>query len=233
MDVKQIIFGGPSVRRADVPVYKNSVQEWLPIADIQDGVVIMKDGRYVKLLEVYPVNFYLKSHTEQQNIIYYFQSYLKIAPDNLQIRIFTQKVDINAYMERMWQFYDDEPNESCREMIEDNVNMVHYLAHNEAVTRRFFIIFSLEPGMKIRGNEFRDIVARLQAEADTARQYLDSCGLEVVQWDDPDDAIINLFYEYLNKNTCKSNKLTGKTADMLGSFACVSEQPNFYEEENE
>ncbi|MDR0287828.1 MAG: hypothetical protein LBI03_09040 [Clostridiales bacterium] len=91
MDVKAFLLGTPSVRRADVPTYKNSVQEWLPVADIQDGVVITKDGRYVKILEVCPVNFYLKSFTEQQNIIYYFQCYLKIAPDNLQIRVFTQK----------------------------------------------------------------------------------------------------------------------------------------------
>ena len=69
-----------------------------------------------------------------------------------------------------------------------------------------------------------DIVVRLQEEENTARQYLDSCGLEVVQWSDPDDTLINLFYEVLNRNTCKSVKLTGKTKDMLGEFAGVSEQ---------
>lgn len=56
----------------------------------------MKDGRYVKVIEVLPVNFYLKSETEQQNIIYYYASYLKIAPDNMQIRVLTQKADIST-----------------------------------------------------------------------------------------------------------------------------------------
>ena len=230
MGVKDFLFGGVSVRRKPVPAYKNSVQEWLPVEDIKDGVVITKDGRYVKIIEVLPVNFWLKSFTEQQNIIYYFQAYLKIAPDNLQIRVFTQKADIDAYEKRMWEFYDAEQNERCREMIQDNVDLVRYLAHNEAVTRRFFLIFQLEPGMKIRGNELRDIAARLQEEADTARQYLDSCGLEVVRWEDPDDTIINLFYEILNKNACKTVKIAGRTKDMLGEYACVSEQPNFSEE---
>lgn len=230
MDVKSLFFGGKGVRRKNSPAYKNSIQEWLPVADVQDGVVATKDSRYVKVLEVLPVNFYLKSFTEQQNIIYYFQSYLKIAPDSLQIRVITQKADIAAYMERMWSFYDSEPNEKCRDMIEDNVNMVHYLASSEAVTRRFFLIFQLEPQMKVRGDEFRHIAARLSEEADTARQYLDQCGIEVVQWEDPDDTLINLFYETLNKTAAKSVRLTGKTKDMLGNFACVSEQPNFYEE---
>ena len=39
--------------------YENSTQAWLPIEDIQGGVVLLKDGRYIKILEVLPVNFYL------------------------------------------------------------------------------------------------------------------------------------------------------------------------------
>jgi NADH:ubiquinone oxidoreductase subunit C len=221
MNVKAWILGGAPARR-DTPAYKNSVQEFLPIADVRDGVVITRDGRYVKILEVLPVNFYLKSYTEQQNIIYYFSSYLKIAPDNLQIRVLTQKADIGAYTQRMWGFFDAEENPHCQDMITDNVNMVHFLAHSEAVTRRFFLVFSLEPQMKVRGNEFRDIAARLREEAETARRYLDFCGLEILQWDAPDDALINLFYELLNKTTSKTVKLD-RPSEMVGTFAFESE----------
>jgi hypothetical protein len=225
MDVKAWIMGGssPKTRRGSVPSYNSSVQEFLPIADIADGVVITKDGRYVKILEVLPVNFYLKSYTEQQNIIYYFASYLKIAPDNLQIRVLTQKADIGAYTQRMWGFYDSEENPDCQDMIADNVNMVHFLAHSEAVTRRFFLVFSLEPQMKVRGNEFRDIAARLRDEAETARRYLDFCGLEILQWDSPDDALITLFYEMLNKTTSKLARLD-RPSETVGDFAFESEQ---------
>ena len=222
MDVKGFLFGKTGTRRETIPVYKNSVQEYIPISDIQDGVVITKDGQYVKILEILPVNFWLKSYTEQQNIIYYYQVYLKIAPDNLQASIISKKANMDSYAKRMWRFYDEEENENCRELQEDNVNMAYYLAHNEAIEKRFFLVFTLEPQMKLRGNEFRDIVARLEEEENIARQYLDSCGLEVVRCDDSDDKLINLFYEIFNKNTSKSAKLTGKTKEMLGEFACVS-----------
>jgi NADH:ubiquinone oxidoreductase subunit C len=228
MNVKAWITGKAPKRRESAPTYKNSVQEFLPVADVADGVVVTKDGRYVKVLEVLPVNFYLKSYTEQQNIIYYFSSYLKIAPDNLQIRILTQKADIGAYMQRMWGFFDNEENPHCQDMIADNVNMVHFLAHSEAVTRRFFLVFSLEPQMKVRGNEFRDVAARLREEAETARRYLDFCGLEILQWDAPDDALINLFYEILNKTTSKTAKLN-QPSEMVGAFAFESEEINLEE----
>ena len=85
----------------EINYYENSPQKWLPISEFRDGIVVMKDGRYVKVIEVLPVNFYLKSETEQQNIIYYYASYLKIAPDNMQIRVLTQKADISTYLERL------------------------------------------------------------------------------------------------------------------------------------
>ena len=92
----------------EINYYENSTQKWLPISEFRDGIVVMKDGRYVKVIEVLPVNFYLKSETEQQNIIYYYASYLKIAPDNMQIRVLTQKADISTYLERLEHFLETE-----------------------------------------------------------------------------------------------------------------------------
>ena len=66
---------------------KNSTEAWLPVADIRNGVILLKDGRIAKILEVLPVLFDLKSEMEKENLVYYFASYLKIAPAHLQIRI--------------------------------------------------------------------------------------------------------------------------------------------------
>ena len=51
--------------------YENSTQKWLPIETVTNGVIVLKDGRYIKILEILPVNFYLKSEVEQENIIYF------------------------------------------------------------------------------------------------------------------------------------------------------------------
>ena len=58
--------------------YEGSTQKWLPMETVTGGLVLLKDGRYIKILEVLPVNFYLKSDVEQENIIYYFASYLMV-----------------------------------------------------------------------------------------------------------------------------------------------------------
>ena len=111
MGLKELIFG-KQIKQAHAAQYRNSTQGWLPVLDVQNGVVVTKDGRYVKILEVMPVNFYLKSAIEQQNIIFYFSSYLKIAPDNLQIKIEHQKG--HSHIELTVKKFNDSPGNQHR-----------------------------------------------------------------------------------------------------------------------
>ncbi len=231
MDLKQMLFGAKATV-APVAQYSRSTQKWLPVLDTKHGIIITKDGRYVKVLEVMPVNFHLKSVIEQQNIIYYFSGYLKVAPDNLQIKVITQKADIAGYEKRMWEFYENEPTASCRAMIEDNINEVRYLAANEAVTRRFFLIFQHESRMKTRANTVEAIAERLRDEEQTARRYLDMCGLSVRDVPYADNFNLELLYNLLNRRTSRNAKLPESVFDMAVQVCGVpdGELENYLEE---
>jgi len=218
MNLKQLLFGAKAPQ-AKIAQYPHSTQKWVPVQDIRDGVIITKDGRYVKILEIMPVNFHLKSLIEQQNIIYYFSGYLKVAPDNLQIKIITQKADIAGYENRMWGFYENEPVASCREMIEDNINEVRYLAANEAVTRRFFLIFQHESRMKTRAATAEAIAERLRDEEQTARRYLDMCGLQVRDVRYADNSQLELLYSLLNRRASRQMRLSANAFDSIGQVA--------------
>ena len=45
------------------------VQPFLPVKDIRNGIVETTDGRYIKILEIEPINFMLRSSEEQYNIL--------------------------------------------------------------------------------------------------------------------------------------------------------------------
>jgi hypothetical protein len=57
---------------------KHKLMESLPIEKVENGIIYTKDHRFVKVVEVVPINFMLRSAREQRNIIYSFVSYLKI-----------------------------------------------------------------------------------------------------------------------------------------------------------
>ena len=181
VNLKDLIFGGGVKSGDDGGTYRDSIQAWLPIKNIIGGVVITKDGRFVKILELLPVNIYLKSPNDRQNIISSFAAYLKIAPNDLQMVARTLPADTQAYVEQMQRYAEKEDNEACREMIEDNIQEIGNGIASDAMRHRFFLVFQYEAGMRAKRNTVDSIIQRLNEEADTARRYLDVCELEVLE----------------------------------------------------
>ena len=181
MNLKELIFGGGVKNAGAAGTYRDSIQAWLLFKSIVHSMVVTKDNRFVKICEVLPVNFYLKSPMVR-----------------------TQKANMDDYVARMRAYAEAEENEKCREMIEDNIAEVDWLGASTAITRRFFLVFQYEPQMKTRGNTVRAVAQRLSEEADTARRYLDICGLEVLEPRYADNTVLELLYELndgLSRNT--------------------------------
>ena len=102
MNLKELIFGGGVTGVSDRGgAYAGSVQAWLPVKDIIKGVVLTRDKRFIKIVELLPVNFYTMSELEKGSAIADLAAYLKIAPSNLQINVLTQKFDLNSYMKML------------------------------------------------------------------------------------------------------------------------------------
>ena len=194
-DLKTLLFGGNTPVTVPGSRFPNGTQSLVPVADIRNGVILTTDGRYIKLLEVLPTNFYLQSELEQRNCIYYLAGYLRIAPASLQILVTTQRADIDTYCEQMERFYDAETNEKCRTMIWEDAELVNYLAANEAVTRHFYLAFAYTGN----ATEFEEIVRELDDLAETAGQYLDYCGLEVLRHENPDETLFRTLYSLYHK----------------------------------
>ena len=215
MNLKDVIFGS-GVRDAaqGTGAYRDSIQAWLPIKNIVGGVVITKDNRFVKILEVLPVNISLKSANDRQNIISSYAAYLKIAPEDMQLEVRTIPADTAEYIERMRQYAEKEENAACREMIEDNIAEIGEGVAGEAMRHRFFIVFQYEARMKARKNSVNAIIERINEEADTARRYLDMCELEVLEPRYADNYMLKLLYEIINKKTSQRVRLPDGVFDM-------------------
>jgi hypothetical protein len=224
MNLKEIIFGG-GVKGLEPAAadYPGSVQGWLPVRNIVNGVVVTKDRRFVKIIETLPVNFHLKTPMEKQTAIQYFAAYLKISPDNLQIRVVTQRLDMEGYFAMMKKYRAAEDNEKCRAYIEDNIAELARVTESELTTHRFFIVFQYEPRMKVRSNAVAAITERLNAEADAARRYLELCGLEILEPEYTDNAALEVLYQTVNKKTSRRAPLPEGVFDMLGAVHGVFE----------
>ncbi len=217
MNLKELIFGGGVTGVSDRGgAYAGSIQAWLPVKDILQGVVLTRDKRFIKIMELLPVNFYTMSEMEKGSAIADLAAYLKIAPANLQINVLTQKFDLNSYMKMLRAALEREGNERCREMIEESMSYVPQLVEREAITHRFFLSFSYDPSMKAADNTPGAIAALLNEKAEVARRYLDRCGVTVLEPEYADNAILELLYQLVNKHTSQHIRLPEGAFDMLG-----------------
>ena len=197
-----------------VPISDNPVAQYLPIEDIRNGIIYTRDHRYVKIIEVTPINFLLRSAREQRNIIYSFISYLKISPAKIQFKVLTKKADVNRHLYKIEEEIAHETDERCRVLQEDYANLVRQLGSKEAITRRFFIIFEYEGIGGRRGDE-KEAIAELQSTAQTAAIYLRQCGNEVIQYENDSDFTVDVLYNLLNRTTAIDKTIEEHIADLI------------------
>jgi hypothetical protein len=193
-----------------------TLEDYLPIEKIANGIVYTTDHRYVKILEIEPINFLLRSAREQQSIIYSFISYLKISPVKLQIKMLSKKADINRHLEQSAKELERESDPRCRELQRDYIQFVHHLSSREAVSRRFFLIFEYEPFNVNRKTEEKEILAALETAAQTAKTFLYQCGNDVVMHENEDEFTTDVLYTLLNRTLCTDHPLPERITEVLG-----------------
>ena len=211
--IKQLM--GVKTGKKSTDGYQNSTAGFVPVSDIKDGMVFTTDGRYIKIIEVLPVNFHLKSETEQLNMIWYMAGYLKISPVKIQILVRTEPADIDSYCEKLEELYNAERNPKCKEMIYEEARLINYLAETQALTRKFYIVFSYEGGSADAG----DVAKELYEKTETARQFLSYCGLDVVVHENEDEFLFGTLYGILRKTESRE-------VDVRKALDCVFEGEN-------
>ena len=209
----------PAHIKEDKPPCVKPVADYLPIEKIANGIIYTKDHRFVKVVEVVPINFMLRSAREQRNIIYSFVSYLKISPVKLQIKVLTRRADINRHLDTVRREMAQEDNEQCRLMQEDYLDFVQQVGSHEAVTRRFFLIFEYEPWNNTRRSEQEDeAIQSLQSAVHTASNYLRQCGNEVVVHENEDEFTVDVFYNLLCRNESAVKPLSVRVQEVVTQY---------------
>jgi type IV secretory pathway VirB4 component len=80
---------------------KATTQRYLPISEIRNDTVILKNNGLRAVLELEPINFNLKSEDEQQGIIVRYQNFLNTLSFPIQIVVTSKKVNIDPYIDKV------------------------------------------------------------------------------------------------------------------------------------
>lgn len=177
-------------------------QDFIPIKNLEHGIIETTDGRYIKILEIEPINFMLRSEEEQYEIICSFASWLKISPVHLQFKSITRKADSDKHIAMLRKEMATEESEQCKKLGEGYIRLIKDVGSREALTRRFFLIFRYEELRRNENSDYGQICSTLLTAEQNARAYFMQCGNNILQPKDPDEATAEILYMFFNRRSC-------------------------------
>ena len=207
-----------------------STQQNLPVRDFYRGLIVTKDNRLVRILEVQPVPFFLKRIRERNAIGEAFQALLKAAPDEIHIKSIAVPADLSGHISSLEKDRETEKNANCRAMgLEYKDRLEH--AERNGVTRRFFISIPYTGRKESLSRQvLEEAVQQLNGEASRIAASLSACGNSVVPQDpdDPNGQSARLLYSLLNRNTSLQVSFEKRVESVYRKYAERFQDRSFY-----
>lgn len=139
-----IINEGSTVRRRKKTTL-TSTQRFLPIAEVRNDTVVLKQGGFRAILSVEALNFNLKSETEQQGIVAGYESFVNTLNFPLQIVVRSSKMNIDPYLIQLRNIADKQQNGLLRDQTLSYANFVEKLVDvADIMQKRFYVVVPMD-----------------------------------------------------------------------------------------
>ncbi len=201
-------------------------QYHLPIAEIKNDTVVMKDGTLRAVLMVSSINFALKNEDEQNAIVSAYVSFLNSLDHPLQVVIQSRKLQIKPYINKLIVKEREQNNELLRTQIADYRSFVTQLVElGEIMSKQFYVVVPYDPlsnknknfwsrlsevlhpavTVKLKGERFLKRKYDLDMRVRQVESGLASMSLTVVRLDT--QSLIEVFYSTYNPDIALSEAL--------------------------
>ncbi len=193
-----------------------TTQDFVPIQEIRDGIVVLKDGSMRSIVLASSLNFALKSSDEQNAIISQFQNFLNSLDFSVQIFIQSKRLDIRPYIALLEERYKEQVAELMKIQTREYIEFIRTFVENSSImTKSFFIIIPYTPPVltasknpissimkkgtdsKVLANEqFEEYRSQLEQRVGVVEQGLVRCGIRVAELGT--EEVVELYYKIFN-----------------------------------
>ncbi len=201
-----------------MPVSSKATQEFVPIREVRDGIVMLKDNTMRGIILASSLNFSLKSDEERKAITLQFQDFLNSLDFSVQISIESRRLDIRPYIALLEDRYKEQVNDLMKIQTREYIDFIRkFTETTNIMTKSFFVIVPYDPAMidikgGIAGSLFKKKTAsqelenkqenfeenrtQLEQRVSVVEQGLSRCGIRVIRLGT--EEVIELFYKIFN-----------------------------------
>lgn len=132
-----LIGGILSIHMANGP----RTQDFIPIKEIRDGIVVLQDGSLRAILLASAINIALKSEEEQQAVIMQFQGFLNALDFPVQISVGSRRYDIKPYLLTLEQRIEQQTEELLRLQTREYIEFIRWFTDSvNIMSKRFYVV---------------------------------------------------------------------------------------------
>ena len=184
--------------RRVIIIEKKSTQEWIAIKNIySDGIIELNEGSYLKILEVVPINYNLKSDLEKEAILNSYKLFFKTCNFNIQILIQSNKEDLTHHISKIRKNISKKENKYLKNLAENYINYISQININKkSASKKFYIIIKNNPINKKEKN-IEIIKQELKEKYLKIKECLSRCGNAVIAVEEKEE-ILKIFFSFLN-----------------------------------
>ena len=201
-------------------------QDFVPIKEIQDGVVVLKDGGLRAILMASSVNISLKSADEQTVILLQFQNFLNTLDFSVQIAIQSRKFDITSYVALIEEALKNQNEPLLKIQTQEYIKFIkEFTDSTNIMTKHFFLVVPLNKqiisgksgggildrilpagktsvDIKEKEQAFSEERSQLEQRVSLVQQGLSRMGVRTMQLKTEDE--VELFYKVFNPGEAES-----------------------------
>ena len=123
-----------------------ATQDFVPISEVRDGIVVLKDSSLRAILLASSISFALKSEDEQTAFIVQFQNFLNSLDFSCQIFVQSRMLDIRPYIATLEAAYKEQLDDLMRVQIREYIQFVKsFTEAANIMTKNFFVVVPYSP----------------------------------------------------------------------------------------
>ncbi len=198
-----------------------ATQEFVPIKEVRDGIVVLRDGSFRAILMTSSLNFALKSEDNQTAIIMQFQSFLNSLDFSVQLFIQSRRLDIRPYIALLEERYKEQASDLMKIQTREYIDFIRsFTEKSNIMTKTFYAVipFSQAPLQSKGGvaelagklltrkeaeekhqekqDAFEESRSQILERVSVVEQGLTRCGLRSAQLGT--EEVVELFYKIFN-----------------------------------
>ncbi len=192
-------------------------QQFVPVQEVRDGIVVLKDGTLCTVVLVSSINLSLKSYDEQRATLAQFQNFLNTIDFPIEIVIQSRRYDIRPYILTLENRLKEQTEQLLQVQTREYIQFIQTFTEQVNIMRKsFFVVIPYIPPVLAQnsgvgkffsflkktpvGNEtvsnFEEERTQLEQRVSVVEQGLSGVGLRLVQLGTQE--VIEVLYKTFN-----------------------------------